>query len=226
METPPGRRVRPFDLLILVIVALAAGGAWLALFKGQPTATLQKAAAPSSDQRVDVAIQDEDPTLGPSEAPVTIIEFSDFECPFCQSFVPAVKQALATYKDQVRLVYKDFPLEQIHTQAKPAAIAAQCVADLAGDKAFFEFHDGLFERQSELGPKLFTELAKNIDGLEQAEFQQCVDQERTRNEVEDDYQAGLKAGVKGTPATYVNGRAVEGADPDSLTAAIDAELKK
>jgi protein-disulfide isomerase len=95
-----------------------------------------------------VNITDEDYVKGNVSAPVTIVEFSDFQCPFCQRFHPSVQQIVNEYGDQVKWVYKHFPLDQIHPQARPAAEAAECVAEQKGNEGFWEFTDTLFEIQA------------------------------------------------------------------------------
>ncbi|MFO0702464.1 MAG: thioredoxin domain-containing protein [Candidatus Andersenbacteria bacterium] len=233
---PKHRSLRAFDLLVLAIVAVAAGGAWLSLARSTQTYELLKnqsaslggalanSTAPATP--VTVAIQNDDPVDGPSDAPVTVVEFSDFQCPFCGQFEPGLSQARKDYAGKVRFVYKDFPLTQLHPNARPAAIAAQCVADLAGSAAFFTFHDQLFAHQSTLSPALYEQLAGKIDGLNLGDFKTCVAKERTAPEVDQDTQDGTAVGVGGTPTTFVNGVAVEGADVAGLRAAIDAALKK
>jgi len=227
--------VRGFDVLILAVAAAAAGGAWLSLAQSSQTlsilkdgvASLGSAAQPAAPTGpVDVNVTDEDPVLGPDDAPVTLVEFSDFQCPFCSRFEPMLKRVLEDYAGKVRLVYKDFPLSQIHEQATPAAEAAQCVAALAGDEAFFAFHGELFADQAALGPNRYAAVAAGIDGLDAERFAACVEDGQTAAEVADDYKDGLAVGVQGTPATFVNGVVVEGADEAALRAAIDAALKK
>lgn len=238
------RSVRGFDVLILTVAALAAGGAWLALARSNQSYQLLKggvaslaATGPSAanaptapavdpNRRVDIKVDASDPTQGAANAPVTLVEFSDFQCPFCRRFAPILNKVLTDYAGKVRLVYRDFPLEQLHANAKPAAIAAQCVADLAGSDAFFKFHDGLFADQEALGQPLYEKLARKIDSLNFDKFKQCVAKKDSLAEVEDDFKAGVAAGVNGTPTTFVNGKAVEGSDETSLRAAIDEALKK
>ncbi len=243
---------RGIDLWLLALVGLAAVFSSLAFLRVDQlfaavrdlntkvgsinTASLAAAALPSakpaapnpiSDTAVDVSAESDDPAIGATAAKVTIIEFSDFQCPFCKKFQPTVQQILSTYAPtQVRLVYRDFPLD-FHEEAEPAAIAAQCVFKHAGDQAFFDYHDQLFERQEELGDALYLELGKKIPALDQADFKKCMDDKETLAEVQQDAQAGAIAGVNGTPATFVNGRLISGALPFAqVKAVIDEELNK
>lgn len=161
---------------------------------------------------------------GNIEAPVTIIEYSDFECPFCSRFHPTMQQVLADYSDQVRWVYKHFPLDQIHAQARPAAEASECVWEQKGNDGFWQFADGLFENQSRLGESFYKELAGNL-GLNMDQFNDCVSSRKYKDKVEADYQEGIKAGVRGTPGNFINGKSIPGAVPYStLKAAVDQAL--
>ena len=159
--------------------------------------------------------------IGNSEAEVTIIEFSDFQCLYCGVFHPTVKQILEDYPERVRLVYKHFPLDQIHPQARPAAEASECVFEQKGNDSFWEFSDGLFENQSRLGKDLYRELAEKV-GLSMDQFEECIASRKYKTNIEADYQEGIKAGVRGTPASFVNGELVSGAVPyETLKAAIE-----
>lgn len=170
---------------------------------------------------VDVAVGDKDHVRGNKNASVTLIEFSDFECPFCGRFEPTVNQALAEYGDKIRLVYKHFPLESIHPQARPAAEASECAAEQG---KFWEYHDELFKNQDRLTNAYYGELAKQL-GLDVNKFNTCVTSGKGKAKVDADYQQGIQAGVQGTPHTLVNGIAVSGAVPyASLKAQIDAAL--
>jgi len=178
---------------------------------------------------VDLAIDDNDAFAGNADAKVTVVEFSDFQCPFCEQYSKTTKQVREAYSpDQVRFVYKHFPLSSIHTNAEPAAIASQCVADLAGSEAFFEYHDQLFARQADLGDALYKELATDIDGLDQAKFLDCYTNKSSLKEVQDDYDQGTAAQVSGTPSTFINNERVEGGALTfaALKTLIDAALAK
>jgi protein-disulfide isomerase len=173
----------------------------------------------------DVAVESDDPSMGSEDAPVTIIEFGDFECPFCARFAQTIKQAIDSYSsDQVRFVYRHFPLD-FHEQAEPSAIAAQCVYQLAGSEAFFEYHDQLYARQSELGEELYQELAQEVDGVDMDAFASCQSDPDIKAAIQKDARDGSVAGVQGTPATFINGKLISGAVPlADIKAEIDAAL--
>ncbi|MDE3050948.1 MAG: DsbA family protein, partial [Nitrospirota bacterium] len=164
---------------------------------------------------------DDDPSVGPANAPVTIVEFSDFQCPYCRLSVPMIKEILAKYPGKVKVVYRDYPGPN-HPHAQQAAEAAQC----AGDQGkFWEYHDSLFDRQAPGTGWNFTELAKEI-GLNQEAFATCLDTGRYREEVAKDLQEGIKLGVASTPTFFINGRPLVGAQPFAeFQAMIDRLLK-
>ncbi|MCH7758990.1 DsbA family protein [Patescibacteria group bacterium] len=158
---------------------------------------------------------------GEFSAPVTIVEFSDFQCPFCRRFHPTLVQILEEYPSQVRWVYKHFPIDSIHNQARPSAEASECAAEQ--DK-FWEFTDALFENQPRLSADLYPKIAENL-GLDIARFQSCVDSRKYKDKVEADYQEGLKIGVRGTPGSFVNGEFISGAiSYGTLKSLVDAIL--
>jgi protein-disulfide isomerase len=161
---------------------------------------------------------------GPESAPVTLIEFSDYECPFCRRAEPVVEQLLKEYAGKVRFEYRHFPLESIHPQARGAAEAAVC-ADEQG--RFWQYHQEIFagEGGSLAPPALLARAAKA--GLDVNAFQACVASGRSRARVDADLAAGKAAGVSGTPAFFVNGVPFSGAIPiEEFRRAVDAELAR
>ncbi len=171
--------------------------------------------------RVAVAIGD-DPVKGPATAPVTIVEFSDFQCPFCSRVNPTLKQVEDTYGDKVRVVFRNFPLSQIHPQAAKAAEAASCAADQG---KFWEMHDRLFANQQKLAVEDLKQHATEL-GLKADAFNQCLDSGKKEAEVKHDLDEGSSYGLTGTPAFFINGRLISGAQPlEAFTQIIDEELE-
>jgi protein-disulfide isomerase len=162
------------------------------------------------------------PARGPSSAAIEMIEFSDFQCPFCQRANPTVDQVLKTYGDRIRFVYRHFPLPN-HPNARPAAEAAQCAEEQG---KFWEYHDRLFANSSKLTDGDLKAHAAAI-GLDSAKFNACFDGHQQKARVDADIAAGESAGVNGTPAFFINGRAIDGAQPyDVFQRVIDEELAR
>ena len=190
----------------------------------QPTAN----DGPAPGERVKVSV-DDDPYLGNKDAKVTIIEFSDFQCPFCGRFYQsAEKQIIEDYvkTGKATFVYRDFPLTSIHPDAQKAAEAGEC-ADEQGK--FWEYHDMLFEKQDDwtgVGVSKFKQYAVDLK-LDTKKFNDCLDTGKYASEVKKDADDAVAAGARGTPATYVNGILVSGAQPfENFKQVIDAELAK
>jgi protein-disulfide isomerase len=168
--------------------------------------------------RIQVAA--EGPTRGPKDAPITIVEFSDFECPYCGAAHDTVEQVMSSYAGKVRLVYRQFPLS-FHPHAAKAAEASLCAADQG---KFWEYHDVLFKNQKKLDPTDLKAYAGEV-GLDGQKFGQCLESGDKKKTVDADQQAGLAAGVGGTPAFFINGIFLNGAVPvDEFKKIIDVEL--
>jgi protein-disulfide isomerase len=173
--------------------------------------------------RINVALEPTDPSVGNPSAPVTIVEFSDFQCPFCQRAAPTLKEVRAKYGDKVRVVWKDFPLTTIHPQAFKAAEAGRCAAE---QNKFWELHDQMFGNQQALQPDNLKKYAADI-GLDSGKFNECLDSSKYAEAVRNGVAAGQKLGVNSTPTLYINGRVLQGAQPlEAFSALIDDELAK
>jgi protein-disulfide isomerase len=162
---------------------------------------------------------------GPEKAAVTIVEFSDFQCPACRSFNPVLSQVLQAYGDQVRVAFRQFPLRSIHPQAQAAAEASLCAREQG---KFWEIHDAMFADQRSLQPDQLKTLARTL-GLEEEAFDACIDEGRHRALIEQDLARGQRVGVSGTPSVYVNGReAAPGQVPsfERMKELIDDELRR
>ncbi|MBM3770104.1 MAG: thioredoxin [Acidimicrobiia bacterium] len=160
------------------------------------------------------------PTRGPNGAPIEIVEFSDFQCPFCLSAFPTVQKVLQIYGDKIRFTYRHYPLQN-HPNARPAAEASACAAEQG---KFWEYHDRLFTDQSKLSQGDLRQHAAAL-GLNAINFNDCLESKRFARQVDEDVDAGNKVGVNGTPAFFINGRILSGAQPfDAFKRIIDEEL--
>lgn len=148
----------------------------------------------------------DDPFRGLTDAPVTIVVFADFECPFSQAVQPALRTVLERYNDRVRLVYRDFPISSKHPGALKAAEAGQCAND---QDAFWGYHDLLYERQPHFTIPELKGYAKELK-LDTAAFDNCLDSGKYTAEVERDFRDGVAVGVRGTPTFFFNGNAIAG----------------
>jgi protein-disulfide isomerase len=223
------RRVHLFVFIIPLTFILGIGLGYLlwgrapaasaeqASATGAPAAAVspegqQEAAEPTAVPQVtryDVPV-DDDPALGPSAAPITIVEFSDFECPYCQRWTSDVYGKIKEqYPDQVRLVYRDFPLESIHANAFPAAEAANCAHEQG---QFWPFHDKLFSMEKGLSTQAYTDYATDL-GLDLDDFKACLDSGKYKEEVQADFDFAAELGVRSTPTFFINGIALVGAQP-------------
>jgi protein-disulfide isomerase len=175
---------------------------------------------PPTVYRADITT-DGAPSRGAEKAKVTIVKFEDFQCPYCKTVQPTFIELLKKYDGKVRVVHKDLPLEQIHPQARAAAEASRC----AGEQGkFWEYHDKLYADSPKLGADEYKQAAKDI-GLNVTSFDQCVATGKFKNAVTQDLNDGVKLGLTGTPAFFINGREISGAQPlDAFSTIIDEEL--
>jgi protein-disulfide isomerase len=164
---------------------------------------------------------DGDPSIGPSDAPITIVEFSDYQCPYCQSwYQQTFDQLMANYPDKILFVYRDLPLPG-HPESLPAAEAANCAGEQG---AYWKFHNDLFSGQYSLGRAAYEQYASDL-GMDTAAFSACLDDHRYQAEVKADYADAVRIGLSGTPSFVINGRILVGAQPfERFKAIIDAEL--
>ncbi len=161
--------------------------------------------------------------LGDSDAPVTIVEFSDYQCPFCKRALPVLHELLKKYDRKIRLAYRDFPLTSIHSGAEAAAEASRCAAEQG---RFWQYHDILFEHQSKLDDASLVGYARQL-ALDVPRFEQCLTSHKYQATVQEDLKEGEQAGVSGTPGFFINGIPLMGAQPFARFAQIvDEELAR
>lgn len=163
------------------------------------------------------------PRRGSPQAPVTIVEFSDYQCPFCKRAQPTLQLLAAKYGDRVAFAYKDYPLDDLHSEARVAAESTHCAAEQG---KFWEYHDALFAISPALGRDKLIETARQL-GLNEGAFTTCVVSRKYTARVEQDSAQGRQLGIDGTPAFFINGVSLTGAVPlADFERIIDAELAK
>lgn len=175
---------------------------------------------PETAPIADIVIRDTDHVLGSASAPVTVVVYSDFECSYCARHAPTIEQIFEAYDEQVRVVFRHFPLS-FHANAQKAAEASECAG---AQGKFWEMHDELFalSEASALNTDTITSAAARI-GIDQGAFSECFDGGVYAQYVQDQFAEGVQLGVQGTPATFVNGQLISGAVPySSLASLIDS----
>ena len=221
LETSPQKnKVNiPFIITLVVVFTLGLGSGYL--FWGGNTSA-QTAETTQSDQLTRYVVDEGgNPSIGPADAPITIIEFSDYQCPYCQRWHEQVySRLLEEYPDQVRIVYRDFPLGG-HPQAIPAAEAANCANE---QDAYWQYHDKLFSYEYNLGNDAYLAYASEL-GLDMTAFTDCIENEKYADEISSDIAYAQWLGVSSTPTFFINGIFIEGALPyESFKSVIDQEL--
>ncbi len=189
---------------------------------GKPNVGLDQ--ANDEPARYEIPIYDDDPSIGPEDAPVTIVEFSDYECPYCRSYhSETFTQIMEVYGDQVRYVYKDLPLTSVHPNAVPAAVAAHCAQD---QQVFWEYHDLLFSNELGLSEDAYLAYAERLN-MDLASFESCLNSGTFEQVVMEDINILLDLSAPlSTPTFFINGQYVAGAQPFSQFASlIEAELE-
>jgi len=175
-----------------------------------------------NDRKLTPPMPGDDPSIGPEDAPVTIIEFGCFQCSYTRNAVPIVEQILREYKGKIRFVYKDFPLH-IHHESQLPAYAAQCVYE-QGSNLYWKYYKILFENQDSITNENLK-LYANLIGVNTAQFNECLEKEKYREEVDNDYDEGIASGIYGTPTFFINDVAVVGPKPFKVfKKIIDKEL--
>jgi len=172
--------------------------------------------------RADVAVNGA-PFKGTERAPVTIVKFEDFQCPYCKTVQSTYQELLKRYNGKVRLVHKDLPLDAIHPHARQAAEAARC----AGEQGkFWEYHDTLYANSPKAAVEELKTYAKEV-GINTASFEQCFTSGKYKGLVQKDLSEGAQLGLTGTPTFFINGREMSGAQPvEAFAAVIDEELNQ
>jgi protein-disulfide isomerase len=167
-------------------------------------------------------VGDRDHAQGDVRAPLTLVEYGDYECPYCGRAYPIIKRVQAHFGERLRFVFRNFPLAEIHPHALHAAVAAESVGARAGNDAFWAMHDLIFEHQRELEDAALADLASRV-GADAAAVLRDLESDALQSRVREDFMSGVKSGVNGTPTFFINGRRYDGSwDEASLVEALEA----
>lgn len=182
--------------------------------KYQPADATKAVDLPAVDgsQGLTTLYTDDDPSLGNKQAAIQIVEFSDFQCPYCAQAAVIMRQLLNDYSDRVYYIYRDFPIDTIHPQARLAAEAGECAQE---QNKFWSFHDKIFQNQNNLYLTDLLSYGQEL-GFDMEAFGDCLESGRFKNEVENDFRTGVAAGVAATPTFFVNGQKIEGVIPGEV----------
>lgn len=211
-------------LPLMFVLGLSVGYLFWGRDAAGEVAAAETASQPQPQvRRYDIPV-DDDPYFGPENALITIIEFSDYECPYCRQWHMQVYDRLLTaYPGQIRFVYRDFPLTSIHPNAFPAAEAANCAGDQG---AYWAFHDRLFSMQLGLSQEAFRQYAQDLE-LDMEGFNQCLESGKHRQEIQADFEFAARLGISSTPTFFVNGIPLVGAQPfEVFQQVIEQELAR
>jgi len=166
----------------------------------------------------------DDPFLGPAEASVVVVEFADFQCPYCKQVYSMVRELAAQYGNRVKFILRDFPLSEIHPEAQAAAEASGCAFE-QGTEKFWAYHDKLYQNQEALSSSTYDVIAAQVNLDEQA-FKRCMSSHARQDEIQSDLADGAAVGVTGTPTFFLNGYRVQGVIPkDKFAKALDLLLE-
>lgn len=219
------------SISIIIAGVIVAGAIIFTNMRG-PVAEAQQAGAqkaPTTQTNVK-APSTADHIIGSPTAPLVLIEYSDFQCPFCSLIYPTLKKIVDGSNGQIAWVYRHFPLESIHPQARGAAMASECVFEQLGDQGFWKFGETLFENQATLSSSYFEQVAQSL-GADMTKFKSCVASNKYANKIDADAQEAMQNGGQGTPYTVLYDKkgqvGVSGALPyETFTQVISAFQKR
>lgn len=158
------------------------------------------------------SVNSNDHIQGNANAELVIVEYGDYQCPYCGAAYPVLKELMKEFGNQVQFVFRNFPLSEMHQYARPAALAAEA-ANVQGK--FWEMHDAIYENQQQLNENLLTEIAEKLS-LNMPQFKEDMQSSKLAEKVDSDFESGVISGVNGTPSFFVNGKKFNGGAMDLL----------
>lgn len=205
MSDEPQNNKKKFELspaLAILISGFVIAGT-IVFLHVMPVGTVADADAGALPANVNVpAPNSGDHIVGSLSAPITLVEYSDFQCPYCRLVYPTLKQLVEESNGQVAWVHRNFPLDSIHPQAMPAALAAECIAEQLGQSGFWKFADAIFADQSKMSPAYYAQLAVQF-GADEATYNSCVSTQKYASKISQEATDAQVNGGRGTPFTVV-----------------------
>lgn len=193
----------PSISILIAGVIIAGAIVFVNMHPGSPSVAAADAAAPAVPTKLDIKLPSaDDHIIGSPTAPIVLVEYSDFQCPFCSMIYPSLKQIVSNSHGQIAWVMREFPLTSIHPQAAPAATAAECISALAGNDAFWKYTDMVFANQTSLNPAYSSQVAKSL-GVDPAKYAQCVSTNPYQAKIDAGTNEAQSNGGNGTPFTVV-----------------------
>ena len=189
----------------IVIAALLIAGAWIytaGLKNIEPKKSSQELGKIAPNIENVKLVSADDHIFGNPNAEIKIIEFSDMECPFCKRFHATMKQVINEYGDKVAWIYRHFPLEQLHPQAKKSAIASECATEIGGNNAFWRYLDQYMDLEEIVSEASFSQIAENI-GLNRNQFKTCLNSDKFNDKIDSYIQDAANSGAQGTPYSII-----------------------
>ncbi len=207
--------------VVPLVFLLGLGAGWLLWGRTPVDLSSEQVTIPQNVKRYNVPIAGS-PSLGPADAPITLVEFGDYQCPFCREWYQNVyARLMKDYQGKIHFVFRDMPLTNIHPDAFSAAEAADCAGDQG---AYWPYHDALFAQADGLGDAAYIKYAQSL-GLDLQAFTTCIQDNRYQKQVQSNFDYALSIGVNSTPTFFINGLALVGAQPyEIFKQVIDQEL--
>jgi protein-disulfide isomerase len=208
VAAPKERESFSVPVAIVIAAALIAGAIYITGNNPKQAAVQKEAAAAAADANTTFrAVDSTDHIRGNPNAPIVLVEYSDFDCPFCKQFDDTLQQIMKDYgtSGKVAWVYRQLPLQQLHPNAPKIAIASECVAQLGGNNAFWKFSDRIFKEKTD---RTFTDMSRISEyavgaGVEKAVFEDCYNNNKTKDKVDKSITEAFAAGARGTPHTFI-----------------------
>lgn len=200
--TASGFSLSPAVAILIAGLLIAGSIVFVNLYPSEPTIAQNGDLPPNADVPPPSA---EDHIVGSPDAPIVLIEYSDFQCPYCKMVHPTLKRIVEESNGEIAWVYRHLPLESIHPEARPAALAAECIAEQLGNDGFWKFADGVYGNQDKMNAAYYRQLAKEF-GANESQFASCISSAKYGDKVDKEAKDAQENGATGTPFTVIAGK--------------------